>query len=442
MATAEDGFCRCGRTRANAGVSEAGVRKKIKIEPEDDSVAMDPSVWSALPRELIWLVIAHLPLPRLRSLRRSALAGKWDLNLADLGFRQLCAQQHANMCAVMVRSNPAFAGSMGRRETRAGRNHSGLVYSLGLHSAGDSLLWQKLRLRRKFGETGEFSCIMRSSDGGLVCFALTRPSEKIGDAMIIVVANPLTGDCRELPAHGIRPIQLKMMQLVMHRTETTQRYQVILVGHIISFVEETRAIVYDSGTRVWTYPKDISSGPLIFGQNYWLKVSDKEYGELGPCAYDCAAEKLLCLDYKRNRDIYNFELRDDALVKDRLFVLNDNCECQDINLPIYNLCEYEIQVQNGRLRCREVNDHHDGPIGQISLGSEQLWACKGFLLVTGQRGCLSYHFVSDHVAWLYNLRTGVWLEVKEFNAVVADWRRSPFRKATGILCEMHWDATP
>lgn len=272
-------------------------------------MAMDPTMWGTLPKELIWLVFGHLPLPQLHNLRRSALDRNWDINLDTLSFRQLCAQKHPNMSAVMVPSKSS-GGDFG---WGYGGGYE-LICNVGLHSEG-SILWQKLKL----SEGLHASSIMCSSDGGLVCFAIgfKCPVNDI-DSMTIVVANPLTGKCRELPAHGLRLTPLKMMQLVMD--QETKHYQMILVGHESGSVGGIEASLFDSGTRIWTNSKN-SPGLLIFGQNYWFKVDQNygtKYSELGHCAYDCDAGKLRCLGCTSNMRIYSTNLCDNALVKDRL----------------------------------------------------------------------------------------------------------------------------
>ena len=154
---------------------------------DDEQIVMDPTMWSSLPKEIIRLVFARLPLPLLLQLRRSSLDSNWDINLDDLKFRRLCAQIYSNMCAIVMQE-PGYSQ----------RN-----YSLWVHG-GESSSWEDLRL--SIGEPFNIVC---SSDGGLMCLALT-------------------GDCRQLPEHGATPKQHGLiMQLKMDRN--SKHYEVLLV---------------------------------------------------------------------------------------------------------------------------------------------------------------------------------------------------------------------
>lgn len=408
------------------GVERAVMGLEGQAERADDGVVMDPGMWGALPKELIRLVCAHMPLPQLLSLRRSALEGKWDINLDDSGFRRLCGQIHANLCAVMV------------PETGS----SNLVYNLGLHSSVQSTSWQKLRL-----SVGKSSNIMSSSDGGLVCFALPFRSPSNDDSLVIRVVNPLTGDYRELPAvYGVRPHHPTMMKLVVDRN--TKCYQVILLARKLEFFGEVRAMLFDSGMRMWTNSK--SSSGIFFGLEY--SSFRGTWGER-PWSFNCATGKLVYLHKFDGNPCAGKFSSNCAHVKDHLFVFEMGLGDDEMSLgdgddgfpTQFSVSEHQIQVQKVGLSCTKVKDHHFGEIDHPSMNLHpfalasdsyfcqylRLLACKGFLLALGKS--------KTEFAWLYDLSTGEGLDLLQ--------QRDGHQIATRVMprvlfCELQWDAVP
>ncbi|KAG0582874.1 hypothetical protein KC19_3G092500 [Ceratodon purpureus] len=409
MERAEDAFV---HTEVDTGVGQSV------------SVGLDAALWSTLPKELIRFICARLPLPKLLRLQHTARVENWKLNLDDSEFRQLCAKTHTNMCAIMV---PEYG--------------SGVVFNLELHS-GESVLWRKLKLpieEPDYVSRGR-SNIMSSADGGLVCFALKFQSPENEETMVILVVNPLTGDCKELPAHGMCPVELKMMQLVMDRE--TKLYQVILVGPKSGNGGGTQAMLYHSGTGVWANAKEFTG--LFFGLQYCFYVSVMKYDMIGPCVYDCAAEKLHCLDRDTFRSIYISNHRVDvALLQDHFFALTHEDHGKAGHLQNYGLCEYQIQLQQDGVRCLKLKDHHEVQTELLVSGTENIWLCKGFLLLTGCRANLTTdpNDVPIYGAWLCNMSTGDWLEIQSFSTFLGDWQYY-FDISTNLLCELQWDAVP
>ncbi|KAG0615989.1 hypothetical protein M758_5G081500 [Ceratodon purpureus] len=408
------------------GAGRAIMGLEAQSKRADDGLVMDPAMWGTLPKELIRLVCAHLPLPELLTLRRSALEDDWDINLDDSGFRRLCGRIHVNLCAVMV----------------PGTGSSNLVYDVGLHSSVVSTAWQKLKLG-----VGQSSNIMSSSDGGLVCFALPIRSPSHGDTLVIRVVNPLTEDCRELPeVHGMRPHHPTMMKLVVDRN--TKCYQVILLARRLEFFGEVRAMVFDSGKQMWTNSKGCSG--IFFGLEY--SSFRGAWGER-PWSFDCATGQLVYLHKFDGNPCAGKFSSNCAHVKDHLFVIEMGLEADEMSFgdgddgfpTQFSVSEHKIQVQKVGLSCTKVTDHHFGEIDhpgmnlhpyEIATNSYlcqylRLLACEGFLLALGKS--------KTEFAWLYDLSTGEGLDLLKHT----DGHQIATRVMPRVMfCELQWDAVP
>ncbi|KAG0615969.1 hypothetical protein M758_5G080100 [Ceratodon purpureus] len=388
------------------GEVEGNIAGEGQVRRSEDVFVMDLAKWNTLPKELIQLVCAHLPLPLLLSLRCSAVEGKWSMNFDDPEFRRLCAEKHTNMCGMVM---PAM-------------NY--ILYIVGVYDVKSFSKQKPLWLDTEKAFSG-----VSSSDGGLVCFALAI---RRSDSVVMFVVNPLTGDCRELPSPGVRPVHLKMMQLVMNQKEKS--YRVLLVGRSNknASVTRTRAFFFDSSTGVWSKVSKKSSERFI-GIQY-----EFDRGVLtgdGPCAYDCATGQLI--DPKVDNLIFPLHDRP-VLVEDHLFVLEEKSTETPHGLEFsFCISEHEVQVQKDGVSFSKLRDHHCDQF-DIFYSNKDCYclhlrhACKGFLLLTGKLSLRDYQDRNPDIAWLYNLSTGHW--------IVLDGPllfRPPL-----LLCELRWDAVP
>ncbi|KAG0620538.1 hypothetical protein M758_4G223600 [Ceratodon purpureus] len=429
-------------------------RSTVDIGVGQRDVVMKGALWGKLPKELIRCVCARLPLPKLLSVQCSVMEENWRIDLHDSEFRQMCAETHTSMCAMMV---PTL-GSMG-------------VYNLEV-SRGEPVFWTKLNLPSP--EHADLYCersyLISSADGGLLCFALRSKSpENEEPIVVIVVMNPLTGECKELPAHGLSPVQLMMLELVVDRE--TKLYQVILAGLKSGQAGargETEAMLYDAGTGVWTNARGLPR--LFYGTRYcFLGGTWDTLKDVGPCAYDCAAEKFYSLDryvlWRTHRlsepflDAACFDDRphlDAACLHDRLLMLDREDEGARHGQSC-RLSQYQIQLQEGKVSFLKLDDHHEIPTDLLEQFCVRLWVCKGFMLVTGMRSpqaiIESRFTVSLVAARLCNWSTGDWHEVEglgtsvdsegwHFQAGFTTGTTRAIQLAQPRLCELKWDAVP
>lgn len=430
-------------------VKRSAVGEQGKLGHSDGvALVMDPAMWSSLPRELLPLVFACLPSSQLLSLRRSAIGGKWNIDLTGSEFMSLCAQRHGKMCAVVVKEPDSP------------------IYNVGVHTTGESIVWQKLRL-----STGEPVSTMTSSDGGLVCFALTLQSLKEEAPLWVklAVVNPLTCECRVLPKHGVSPFQLKMMKLV--RDRNTGCYQVTLVySEGVSNAEfpPFRALSFCSETGVWTDAKNFPQlllGPTLHDELY---IDKSVYGWAGarlnqsfykmdssvstsirsPCAYETATGEVIYTEegFDDYADSFHF-----ALVEDHLFLMELNW-CGDGGTAEYILSEHQFQVRKDELSWKELKKDHFGPTEHQTLdGSHSdcclhLCACEGFLLVAGSynkpvgedfANPRRFDPVDYEVALLHNLETGEWIDILNQGDDSHSIGLSPI-----MMCELQWETLP
>ncbi|KAG0576524.1 hypothetical protein KC19_5G086700 [Ceratodon purpureus] len=394
------------------GEVEGSIAGEGQVRRSEDVFVMDLAKWNTLPKELIRLVCAHLPLPLLLSLRCSAVEGKWSINFDDPEFRRLCAEKHTNMSGMVMLAMDY------------------IYYIVGVYDVKSFSKQKPLWLDTEQAFSG-----VSSSDGGLVCFALAIKYPERSDSVVMFVVNPLTGDCRELPPHGVRPVHLKMMQLVMNQKERS--YRVLLVGRYNknASVTRTRAFLFDSSTGVWSKVSKKSSERFIGIQYHF------DRGVLtgtGPCAYDCATGQLI--DPKDHNPKSTLHDRH-VLVEDHLYVLEEKGKETRHGLMLsFCISEHEVQVQKDRVSFSKLRDHHCDQF-HILFSSKDRYhlhlrhACKGFLLVTGKL-CLGNHQGrKPDIAWLYNLSTGYWVDLEEQAGPLL------FRPPL-LLCELRWDAVP
>lgn len=392
--------------------------------------------WSSLPRELIPNIIARLPLPSLINLRQFSLNPNCNISLDDGEFRRLCAQIHTKIVGLMVPIKGS--GSLDRRIQG--------FYSVGVHGM-ESSTWQiiKLSVAREYDLLDStFYAPLTSCNGGLVSFAQPVFTKSDGIChLIILVVNPLTGECKELPEPSM--VLIKTMQLVMDRD--TKRYRLIVVGRpscCRNGVEMSLgAECFDSRTGVWTLME--KSPDVVVG----LQYSRIPIGSLGGRedhsvtsygTYDCAKGALVEFGSiqhwprggrrgPRCNEPYVF-------VEDHLFMLHAH---QD--LGICSIGEYHLPNDGSRYSWwMKLKEHRFDPYSSDrrpeKLNDVKFWGCKGFLLVVENVQFKQFPQPQE-VAWLYDLSTGVWSDFPELR----DGRKN-LSSTTSIMCELQWDSIP
>lgn len=366
--------------------------------PEHKEV-MSPAVWGALPKDLLQIVFARLPLAAISRLK--CLSKEWKASIETA---------HSDFCQVCEAINPKSSFAL---VTTDGDQHG--VFWVRVFDMKANR-WHEFEF-----SSGDRYCVAATAcDGGLVCLLSVSPKasrashEYLPKPVFLTVWNLLTREKKKLPAlkhlDGLYPT---MVQLFVD--PQTKHYKVGVANqNIYDSGMPTRAYIYDSQSRKWS--KVEKSPRVIFGVAYsWPLVLTDSVAPL-LCKFDFATAQLHKLKCKvepwGRADVLSY-----AVMEDRLFVLHEFEG--ELDSPVYCISEYRADVSPGNDQSGTnwlFEKIHSGcPFENApscpSEFSMDLFAYKGFLLVCAQNDVVEDSPFHHQRLWLCSLSTGKWRDL-------------------------------
>lgn len=376
-----------------------------------ESKKMKRALWKALPKELLLLVLARLPVPDITRLR--CLSKEWnrDMGTVNSEINQACDE-----------ASPTMVACLGRVDNYLSKEYLVSVCDLSKPSSPYSYrLYPGSPMSLEEGWHAMCAC-----DGGLACFVSAWIPSRANPVCIAVV-NLLTRVRHQLP-----PLQYvystlpKMMHIEVD--PATNCYRVVVVGKLLKGRPQVE--IYDSGSRQWT--KKTPPLGFIFGFAYRWK-------------YSLFYKSLRCLG--RTRSLYDFAdgklKRYDEVGpsrgasamtsvhrKDCMFVLHRN-KSDGENFPAGGRCiitKYRIQidanewVQERSYSCSPFED-----LCGKGYPSMNLEAWEGYLVV------FSYSDDQRTHLWVLDLSTEEWSRVP-------NWFQA--QKYETMLTRCYWNVVP
>lgn len=383
---------------------------------------MNPNLWERLPRDVLQIVFARLPLPDISRLH--CLSRAWRMTMATLDSEDNAL--HSDFFTVCGEAYPrlfAFIKPFGSAR---------VAFKITVFDV-KSNKWHTSRIVLGHGQVMETTS---ASDGGLVCFisslvTLTKQERRLRESLgvrewrtpyfHVIIVNPLTRSWKELPRFQNDPVAVHMVQIKVDRQ--TKGFKVLVVGDWrgVEGVTMQRAQLYDSQTERWIRAEGLPD--LFLGFKYDWGDFDGSGRREGPCAFDCAEGRLIKLygDNKPYAEGCLIQLYDDdspcdgrfvrsyALDKDTLFVLRVGGVPRTgrfVKRPVvYYIVEYRFQVQ--AKVWERVRTHNCSHFATHNYGF-QLFACNGFLMMFASTRCKD-----DSSKWIYDLATGKWSDLPE-----------------------------
>lgn len=385
----------------------------------DDSKLMNSSLWTTLPRELVILVLARLPLPEIPRLR--CLSSEWKTSMAAIHseFNQACDEANPKMIALL------FGTYVPNRKWIR-------IFDL------TKRRWYACQFRIGDEENIRWH-MMDAYDRGLVCF-VSNPKPKNAHPLRIVVMNPLTQVQRELPPllhlGSVRPT---MVQITVD--SETKCYKVIVVGKKAGCLS---AEVYDSRSQEWT--RAAPSCGFTFGRAFKWKTGIYEKDAV-PCVYSFA-EGLLELPVVEADLSEGRTMKTCLFTKDRAFVLYKpkrkrcrNLQCGKKRWKDYLITEY--QSHNNAKSWTEVKTftimRGSGctPLERPRKGVYMhLCVCQGFLVIFTYRE-IPVGFPSEYeVACILDLTTGEWGDLPKCP------EETQPSEVDHYMCQVYWNVIP
>lgn len=365
---------------------------------------IDPCIWSALPEELVEIVFAKLPMPKIIDLIRDSEA--WSTLSESPNFRQRCSERH--FFSLMRWDSASVEGDTVRATVFDITSNEWVGFDLAGFPASGRCSGAKVN--------HGYEDSMYAHDGGLVCFI---PPSDLAVAPVLV-SNPLTGEWRSLPLipHEHKPTLLVQLESDMD----TKGYKVMLVcGHTqmkhlelcVTPTPENTAHCYDSSTGVWS---TMETGFVYGGcgslQQFQAKV---------PCVFDCKKKLLYYLKYHVPlRQPFSW-----SSVKDCLVVLYDSTSISDFAWR----GRYSIQSTIAL-----------GPYAYKSKPPHQvfLFASANFILVIGDSS-VKTHGKYGQIIQVYDRSAKKW-HLASPMPLFENSHPHCLRKA--FTCELRWDAVP
>ncbi|KAG0617813.1 hypothetical protein M758_4G017000 [Ceratodon purpureus] len=373
--------------------------------PEHKEV-MSPALWGALPKDLLQIVFAHLPLADFSRLR--CLSEEWrdSIETPHSEFIQVCKaviSTHTNSFALISTDKDDMYGVFWVRvfDMKANR-------------------WHEF----EFDSEKKYCVALVACDGGLVCLLSVVPDVEeeenedeydLPKPLLLTVWNPLTGEKYELPCldhlDGLCPTMLQLVvdPQIMH-------YKVMVATKDIyePKIDQQGAYIYDSQSDRWSQAE--KSSRVMFGKYYsWPNTNmwSTETVVTRPCVFDFATSRLHTVKVKRQVEPWGRQnlLRPYAITaQDRLFVL-DKFITDESFVEVFRILEYHADVnQSGRTNWLFKRVHSCGPSESAPRYSQdrvRLFALKEFLLV-----CVDSSFRHRKPRlWLYNVCTLEWREL-------------------------------
>lgn len=366
-------------SRMAKGIAGKGQMSVCKHICEHHAEVVDPWVWGNLPRELVELVFAKLPLPRIIELRKCSKGmPRMICNTSD--FREACSESHPVLFGLL--GWDAHHESLGTRLLDVKSKEWLLVELAGLPGAVSTTRCEPAHYCRWVdsmpddGWNHVYMNSMSACDGGL---GLLRPLKSFGILSFGLVCNPLTSVWETLPLTPLGDFENKELILVQLVMEGDGKgYTVILVSHGKSGEWWTRAKfahVYNSGTGTWSA---MDSG-LVYGCGFELMV----YQHNVPFVFDCTTETLFDLGRCFGQR-FAVAGMDYSVAKDCLFVLHPSIEPSKRGGFNYlvSQCKRESRSSN----VRELNVSETPVQAHIEHHRPMLFASPSFVLIFTYNG--------------------------------------------------------
>lgn len=365
-----------------------------------DSNCMNPVLWGTLPRELLLLVLARLPVREMSRLR-CQLSKDWTMSH---NFNRVCDD-----------ANP----KMGAQITHVGRASEFSVRIFD-YSKCAWLYMYRFHLRHQGHSLGRRNVWKpMASDGGLFCFVSAWKYTE-AHPMCLVVFNPLTRVQHKLPplhyVHNIPP-----MLVSMKVDSETKEYKIVVVGKLKG---RHSVETYDSGCGQW------SSGPPPWGRIFGHA---QDWGILGSkcfrlrrstrCAYDLEGRVVEPLvDFELLFHCDGARVRNYALANDRMFVLYEK-----LSSTAHFVTEF--QSRNSADLWVPVKTHGECTPAAYDYTNFDIHACEDFLMVR--------RFVDnadDEVHWTFvDLSTSEWRDLPGI---------SPHFYRVSLTSRVSWNVDP
>lgn len=369
---------------------------------------VNPGLWSKLGEDLVGLVFARLPIPRIIGLRKCSEA--WSAMSDSSSFKGAFAE-----------ANPKLFGLLGWDSDL--ENFRTRILDVTFKE------WHCVDL--DFPKGNGYMDSWYACDGGLVCFVPEwEDDDSVPDS--VFVCNPLTNSWKKLPDIPLGFKDPVLVQLVMDRD--TSCYRVILVYSEklkSQDVQTFGAFVYDSITGSWS----IMNSGLVYGTGNTL-LGDRN----DPLLFDCASKMLYNLDSCQSlQDLMALRY---SILKDRLFVLHAliNPDTPNDATEMFIISEYTWESRTSDLR--KLNDYEVSLRG-LDFGSYvgrhdvEIFTSTEFILSTWDN--LSENGSVGQLIRIYDISAGRW---RDLPPLVGDPGNRNEKLEGVFMCELRWDAIP
>lgn len=368
---------------------------------------VNPGLWSKLTEDLVGLVFARLPIPRIIGLRKCSEA--WSAMSNSSSFKEAFGEANPKLFGLL-----GWDGDLENFRTR--------ILEV------TSKQWHGVEL--DFPKGNGYMDSWYACDGGLVCFVPEWEDDECLDP--IFVCNPLTNSWRELPDI---PFGFKDPVLVQLVTDgDTKCYRVILVYSEklkSQDVQTFGAFLYDSKTGSWSM---MNSG-LVYGTGNTL-LGDRN----DPLLFDCATKRLFNLDScLALQDLMALRY---SILKDHLFVLHAliNPDSPGDSSETFVISEFTWESSTSDLR--KLTDY-EVILRGLDFGSYvgrqevEIFTSSGFILSTWDN--LSENGSIRQLIRLYDISAHHW---RELPPLVGDPDIRNEKLEGVFMCELRWDAIP
>ncbi|KAG0599075.1 hypothetical protein M758_12G125700 [Ceratodon purpureus] len=381
---------------------------------EHHAELMDRSLWSKLPKELLELVLACLPMPQLVEICRCP--ERWSILSKSPDFRHECSKRH-----------PKIFGLVGRK-WNPGRTLRTVVYDIKSNDwcyreLGSGFPPSILSDARHAYDDAIFAC-----DGGLVCYV----AQGSLSSHPILVGNPLTDEWRALPWMPLEKLAIMqpiLVQLVMEDDEKSYRVNLVSVKYeVADYTSRAYAAhCYDSKTGLWSA---MESGLVYDGCRDRMRTILE-----APCVFDCETKTVHGL--LECPALEGVNAKRCAIVKDRLFVLHKWSSDMFPHVEErFIVSEYEWQSSASDLSRLRIIDstlprHLPGEIRKV-----RFFSCKGFLLLfaDSRKEDEDQH----QIIRLFDSSLNDWQNL----SMGGDFRFTGDELQGVFMCELRWDAVP
>lgn len=346
--------------------------------------------WGSLPRDLLHLVFAHLPVGDILHLR--CLSKEWKRALVTTKgspFIRVCDEVHPKMVAFIRKlGNNSVPGKVYLLRVFDVKTNSWHALQFSLSTPEASYKYLKIRWR-----------VMISHHGGLVLFYVEAHPKKRGPfrSFFYTVVNPLTQRFFDLP-----PV-LNVVDVFLHRIlvvdRETSRYKVLIAVGRHGAREPEEIQVFDSETGRWSQPNEAEH--VRFGNQSAEEFAKEQMSADGPIPITDTCVKSF------------------SYLKNRLFVLYDEVDAGAVetNPPkkMHYIKEYVAEEHPQRLPTwLEVGIHRCAPFEQAPKKAGytfKLHSANGYLMVFAAINERDPY--RNDKGWIYDLASKTWRDLPQ-----------------------------